>query len=53
MRGAGLDIVSSEQRKEATDLVVAFELRGPKRLRDQAMIALLHLPHVRTVSTGE
>jgi hypothetical protein len=35
------------------DLVMELELRGPKRLHDQAMIALLHHPSVRTVSTGE
>jgi putative Mg2+ transporter-C (MgtC) family protein len=53
VRRAGLDIVATEHRRENVDLVVVFELRGPKRLHDQAMIAVLHLPHVRTVSTGE
>jgi hypothetical protein len=34
-------------------LVIELELRGPKRLHDQALIAILHLPAVRTVSSGE
>jgi len=33
--------------------VIDFTLRGPKRLHDQVMIALLNHPGVRTVSTGE
>jgi putative Mg2+ transporter-C (MgtC) family protein len=38
---------------ENVDLVIELELRGAKRLHDQAMLALLHHPAVRTVSTGE
>jgi putative Mg2+ transporter-C (MgtC) family protein len=53
VRRSGLDIQRSVQRIEGTDLVLEFELKGSKRLHDQAMIALLHHPLVRTVSTGE
>ena len=53
MRRTGLDVDRLVIRKENVDLVVELELRGPKRLHDQAMIALLHHPSVRTVSTGE
>ncbi|HEX9705089.1 MAG TPA: MgtC/SapB family protein [Gemmatimonadales bacterium] len=53
VRRAGLDIVRHAHRRENTDVVVEYELRGPKRLHDQALIALLHQPGVRTVSTGE
>jgi putative Mg2+ transporter-C (MgtC) family protein len=53
IRRTGLTIVSHESRRENVDLVVEFDLSGPKRLHDQVMIALLHHPSVRTVSTGE
>ena len=53
VRRAGLDIVRQNHRRENTDVVIEYELRGPKRLHGQALIALLHLPAVRTVSTGE
>ena len=53
MRRSGLDVDRFVIRKENVDLVLELELRGPKRLHDQAMIALLHHPAVRTVSTGE
>ena len=49
----GLGIVRSESRRENVDLVVELDLRGPRRLHDQVMIAILHHPSVRTVSTGE
>src|SRR5882672_2274987 len=52
VRRTGLTIVSHESRRENVDLVVEFYLSGPKRLHDQVMIALLHHPAVRTVSTG-
>ena len=42
-----------ESRKENVDLVIELDVRGPKRLHDQVMIAILHTPVVRTVSTGE
>lgn len=53
VRRAGLDVVRQAQRRENVDVVIDYELRGPKRLHDQAVIALLHLPSVRTVSSGE
>ena len=53
IRRSGLDIVSTQHRREDPDLVVEFELRGAKRLHDAAMLGLLHQPGVRTVSTGE
>ena len=53
IRRTGLTIVRHESRRENVDLVVEFDLSGPKRLHDQVMIALLHHPAVRTVSTGE
>jgi putative Mg2+ transporter-C (MgtC) family protein len=53
VRRAGLDVARQQQRRENADLVLEYELRGPKRLHAQALIALLHQPGVRTVSTGE
>ena len=53
IRRTGLDIVQQSHRQENVDVVLDFQLRGPKRLHDQVMIALLHHPSVRTVSTGE
>ncbi len=53
IRRTGLEIVEVGQRREAVDLVLDYDLRGPKRLHDEAMIALLHHPGVRTVSRGE
>jgi putative Mg2+ transporter-C (MgtC) family protein len=53
VRRSGVDVDRCVIRHENVDLVVELELRGPKRLHDQAMIALLHHPSVRTVSTGE
>jgi len=53
VRGTGLEIVTVESRRENVDFVVELDLRGPRRLHDQAMISILHHPLVRTVSTGE
>ena len=53
VRRTGLDLVSVSNRQENVDLVIEFELRGSKRLYDQAVVTLLHHDHVRTVSTGE
>jgi len=53
VRRMGLDILKVANRQENVDLVIDFELRGSKRLYNQAMITLLHHDHVRTVSTGE
>ena len=40
-------------RQENVDLVVELKLQGFKRLHEEAMIAILHHPLVRTVSRGE
>jgi len=53
VRRMGLEILTVSNRQENVDLVIDFELRGSKRLYDQAIITLLHHDHVRTVSTGE
>jgi putative Mg2+ transporter-C (MgtC) family protein len=53
VRRTGLDLLRVESRRENVDLVIEFELRGRKRLHDQARIAVLHHPGVRAVSTGE
>lgn len=52
-RRTGLDLVRVDSRRENVDLVIDLELRGPKRLHDQALIAILHHPAVRSVSSGE
>ena len=53
VRRTGLEVERVESRKENVDLVIELDIRGPKRLHDQVMIAILHTPVVRTVSTGE
>ena len=53
VRRSGLEMDRCVVRHENVDLVLELELRGPKRLHDQTMLALLHHPSVRTVSTGE
>jgi hypothetical protein len=53
VRRTGLDVLTVSNRQENVDLVIDFELRGSKRLYDQAVVTLLHHDHVRTVSTGE
>jgi putative Mg2+ transporter-C (MgtC) family protein len=53
VRRTGLDVLTVSNRQENVDLVIDFELRGSKRLYDQAVVTLLHHTHVRTVSTGE
>ena len=53
VRRTGLDVVATESRRENVDLVIELDLRGPRRLHEQAMISILHHPFVRTVSTGE
>jgi putative Mg2+ transporter-C (MgtC) family protein len=53
VRRTGLEIERQASRRENVDMVVDFTLRGPKRLHDEVMVALLHHPGVRTVSTGE
>lgn len=53
VRRTGLSLTRVDSRRENVDLVIEFEVRGPKRLHDQVMIAILHHPSVRSVSTGE
>jgi putative Mg2+ transporter-C (MgtC) family protein len=53
VRRTGLDVLTISNRQENVDLVIELELRGSKRLYDQAVVTLLHHDHVRTVSTGE
>jgi putative Mg2+ transporter-C (MgtC) family protein len=53
IRRTGLEVVESRSRQENVDLVVELTLRGSKRLHEEAMIAILHHPLVRTVSRGE
>lgn len=53
VRRTGLDVERTQSRVENVDLVVELDLRGPKRLHDQLLIAAVHHPGVRTVSTGE
>lgn len=53
VRASGLDLEHTKARREHVDLVVEFELRGPKLLHDQILIALVHHPSVRSVSSGE
>jgi putative Mg2+ transporter-C (MgtC) family protein len=53
VRRTGLEIDRTQSRMENVDLVVEFDLRGPKRLHDQLLIAVVHQPGVRSVSTGE
>jgi len=53
VRRTGIDLTRVESRRENVDLVIEFELRGPKRLHDQARMAILHHPSVRSISTGE
>lgn len=53
VRRTGLEVVDTAARQENVDLVVELTLQGFKRLHEEAMIAILHHPLVRTVSRGE
>ena len=53
IRRVGLDIERTASRRENVDLVIEFDLRGARRLHDQALIGVRHHPGVRAVSTGE
>jgi putative Mg2+ transporter-C (MgtC) family protein len=53
VRRTGLDIERTVSRVENVDQVVELEIRGPRRLHDQLLIAVVHHPGVRTISTGE
>jgi putative Mg2+ transporter-C (MgtC) family protein len=50
---AGVEIVRSQAQMENVDLVVELELSGRWRLLDQAVLAVVHHPAVRSVSPGE
>lgn len=49
----GLEVERAVARRENVDLVIEFDLRGPKRLHDQLLVGVMHHPGVRTISTGE
>lgn len=53
VRRTGLEVVDTTARQENVDLVVELKLQGFKRLHEEAMVAILHHPLVRTVSRGE
>lgn len=53
VRRTGLEIERTQSRVENVDLVVELDVRGPRRLHDQLLIAIVHQPGVRAVSTGE
>jgi putative Mg2+ transporter-C (MgtC) family protein len=53
VRRTGLEVIDSTARQENVDLVVELRLRGFKNLHEEAMLAILHHPLVRTVSRGE
>src|SRR5262249_47505759 len=52
VRRTGLELLTIANRHENVDIVIDMELRGSRRLYDQAIVTLLHHDHVRTVSTG-
>jgi putative Mg2+ transporter-C (MgtC) family protein len=53
IRRTGLEIERTVSRRENVDLVIEFDVRGPKRLHDQLLVGMVHHPGVRAVSTGE
>ena len=53
LQRAGLEIERTASRRENVDLVIEFDLRGPKRLHTEVLASVLHHPSVRAVSTGE
>ena len=53
VRRTGLELISISNRQENVDLVIELDVRGSKRLYNQAIVTLLHHDLVRTVSTGE
>ncbi|HET8647813.1 MAG TPA: MgtC/SapB family protein, partial [Vicinamibacteria bacterium] len=53
VRRTGLELERLQSRLENVDLVVELDVRGPKRLHDQLLIAAVHQGGVRSVSTGE
>jgi len=53
VRRTGLEVERTVSRHENVDLVIEFDVRGPKRLHDQLLAGIVHHPGVRSVSTGE
>jgi len=53
VRRTGLDIQRTATRQENVDLVIEFDLRGPKRLHNEVLASVVRHPGVRTLSTGE
>ncbi len=53
VRAIGIEIERTSFYRENVDQVVELELRGPRRLHDEALVALVHHPSVRSVSSGE
>jgi putative Mg2+ transporter-C (MgtC) family protein len=53
LRTAGVEIERTRAHRENVDLVVELDIRGPKRLHEQALLSVVHHPGVRSVSTGE
>jgi putative Mg2+ transporter-C (MgtC) family protein len=53
VRRTGLEVERTVSRHENVDLVIEFDVRGPKRLHDQLLAGIVHHAGVRSVSTGE
>ena len=53
IRRSGLEVQRTASRQENVDLVIEFDLRGPKRLHNEVLGSVVHHPGVRAVSTGE
>ena len=53
LRTTGLEVERPRAHRENVDLVVELSLRSPRRLHEQALLAVVHHPAVRSVSTGE
>lgn len=53
VRDTGLSITRSSVRRDGADLALELEMRGPKRLHDDVLLALSKHAGVRGVSTGE
>ena len=53
VRRTGLEVTDTKSRQENVDLVIELTLQGFKGLHEEAMLAILHHPLVRTVSRGE
>jgi putative Mg2+ transporter-C (MgtC) family protein len=53
VRTTGLEIERKESRREGADLVLELDVRGPGRLHNDVLAAVVRHPMVRGVSTGE